>query len=161
MPAPKLWLAIPHRKQAADGDCLAACVAMVLAHLGREASYAKVLRLLKIKPHGAPSRNVLLLENDPSLGINVTYSTTDMAGLDSLLRQGMPVIAFVSTHDLPYWTYATDHAVVVAGVDDMQIYLFDPDRNAEESPVVVTRGDFELAWLERDYAFAVLTLRGN
>ena len=33
---PDDWLPVPHYKQSADGQCLPACVRMVLAYLGRD-----------------------------------------------------------------------------------------------------------------------------
>jgi hypothetical protein len=58
MPVPKVLLSVPHQLQEGDGDCLAACAAMVLAHLGRAIEYARLLRLLDIKPYGAPAGNI-------------------------------------------------------------------------------------------------------
>ena len=37
-----------------------------------------------------------------------------------------------------------------------QLYVNDPYRS--EAPIAVPRGDFELAWLERDYHYALITL---
>lgn len=144
-------LPIPHRQQQADGDCLAACAAMVLAHLHRDITYDAILHLLRIQPYGAPAGNIRLLS---SQGLAVTYSSTDMRGLRSLLDNGYPVIVFVRTGDLPYWDYETNHAIVVVGYDENHIYVNDPDRL--DAPIAVPTGDFELAWLERDYAYAVI-----
>lgn len=148
---PQPLLNVPHRRQQSDGDCLAACAAMVLSYWGREIPYNSLLRLLRVQPYGAPAGNIRLLS---SLGLRVTYSTTNLTGLQSLLDQGSPVIVFVRTGELPYWAYTTDHAVVVVGYDEGHVYVNDPDRS--ESPIMVSRGDFELAWLERDYAFALI-----
>ena len=63
---------------------------MVLAHLGRGIDYAQLLKLLRIKPHGAPAGNIRLLE---SLELTVTYSKTDMVGLQAMLQQGYPVLS--------------------------------------------------------------------
>jgi uncharacterized protein YvpB len=60
----------------------------------------------------------------------------------------------VRTGELPYWTYQTDHAVVVVGFDEGHVYVNDPDRPG--APIAVPVGDFELAWLERDYAYALI-----
>jgi len=142
---------VPHLLQGSDGDCLAACAAMVLAYLDRAMDYAELLSLLRIKPYGAPAGNISLLA---SLNLNVVYSKTDMAGLEAMLQQGHPVIVFVRTGELPYWTYNTDHALVVAGYDESQLYVNDPYYS--EAPIAVPRGDFELAWLERDYHYALI-----
>lgn len=148
---PPRLLLVPHCQQQADGDCLAACAAMVLAYWQRDIAYSALLRLLRIQPYGAPAGNVRLLS---SLGVRVTYSTTNLRGLQTLLSQGLPLIVFLRTGELPYWTYQTDHAVVVVGYDEGHVYVNDPDR--PDAPIVVSTGDFELAWLERDYAYALI-----
>ena len=86
---PKVLLSVPHQHQQSDGDCLAACAAMVLAHLGHVIDYPQLLRLLKIKSY-----------------------------------------------------------------DENLLYVNDPDRS--KAPIAVPRGDFELAWLERDYYYALI-----
>ena len=149
---PKVLLSVPHQQQQSDGDCLTACAAMVLAYLDRPMEYAQLLRLLKIKPYGTPAGNIRLLAD---LKLNVVYSKTDMVGLETLLQQGHPVIVFVRTGELPYWTYSTDHALLVVGYDENHVHVNDPHRS--EAPIAVPRGDFELAWLERDYYYALIT----
>lgn len=151
---PKVLLPISHRKQASEGDCLAACAAMLLDHLGLTRGYSDLRQLLRIRSYGAPASNIRLLAQ---LGLNVTYSVTDLSGLFQLLQQGLPVIVFLRTGDLPYWKYSTDHAVVVVGYDSetRQIFLNDP--YADEANLAVSQGDFELAWSERDYHFATIT----
>lgn len=151
---PKVLLSVPHQLQQSDGDCLAACAAMTLAYLGRAIDYGQLLRLLNIKPHGAPAGNIRLLTN---LGLSVVYSQTDLAGLEARLQQGQPVIVFVRTGELPYWTYSTDHALLVVGCDESYVYVNDPDRS--DGSIAVPRHDFELAWLERDCYYAVVTPR--
>ncbi len=149
---PKVLLSVPQLLQRSDGDCLAACAAMVLAYLDRAMDYAELLSLLKIRPHGAPAGNIRLLA---SLNLNVVYSKTDMVGLEAMLQQGHPVIVFVRTGELPYWTYSTDHAILVVGYDESQLYVNDP--YCSEAPIAVAHGDFELAWLEHDYRYALIT----
>jgi ABC-type bacteriocin/lantibiotic exporter with double-glycine peptidase domain len=150
---PKQLLPIPHQQQQSDGDCLAACAAMVLAYFGRSVEYGRLLQLLRIKAYGAPASNIRLLTQ---LDLTVTYGVTDIPGLENMLAQGYPIIVFVRTGDLPHWTYATDHALVVAGCDEVNLYVNDP--NFAEAPLIIPRDDFELAWLERDYYYALVTL---
>ena len=126
---------------------------MVLNHLNLSIEYPRLLQLLKIKPFGAPASNIRQLEQ---LGLVVNYRITDVVGLESMLAQGWPIIVFVRTGDLPYWEYRADHALVVVGYDDANIYVNDP--NFSDAPISVPRGDFELAWLERDYYYALITL---
>jgi uncharacterized protein YvpB len=125
---------------------------MVLAYLGRAIDYPQMLELLNIKSYGAPAGNIRRLAN---LGLAVVYSKTDMAGLEGMLQEGHPVIVFVSTGELPHWTYSTDHALVVVGYDEDWLYVNDPHHS--EAPVTIPRGDFELAWLEREYYYALIT----
>lgn len=151
---PKVLLSVSHQPQQNDGDCLAACAAMVLTYVNRSFDYTHLLHLLDIQPYGAPAGNIRRLTSE---NLNITYSQTDLAGLEAILHQGHPVIVFVRTGELPYWTYSTNHALVVVGYDETQIYVNDPDRSKIEAPISVPRGDFELAWLERDYYYAVIT----
>jgi len=72
------------------------------------------------------------------------------------LHARQPCIAFVKTGELPYWKRSVDHAVVVAGIDDGYVYLNDPD--LPTAPISVSLGDFDLAWLEHDEMYAVLTV---
>ncbi len=124
---------------------------MVLAYWQRDISYSALLRLLRIQPYGAPAGNIRLLS---ALGVRVTYSTTNLGGLKALLDRGLPLVVFVRTGELPYWSYQTDHAVVVVGYDEGHVYVNDPDKS--DAPIAVPAGDFELAWLERDYAYALV-----
>jgi ABC-type bacteriocin/lantibiotic exporter with double-glycine peptidase domain len=152
MPVPKVLLPIPHQPQHSDGDCLGACAAMALAYLGRSVDYAQLLKLLKIKSYGAPAGNIRLLAG---LNLAIVYSQTDLTGLRAMLRDGWPVIVFVRTAELPYWTYGTDHALLVVGCDEGQVYVNDPAHS--EFPITIPQGDFELAWLARDYYYALIT----
>jgi ABC-type bacteriocin/lantibiotic exporter with double-glycine peptidase domain len=148
---PKFLLPVPHRPQLSEGDCLAACAAMALAYWGHDSPYQELLQRLEIKPYGAPASNILHLA---SARLQVVYSNGDSGGLEGFLKQGFPAIVFVRTGDLPYWTYGTDHALVVTGYDRVHYYLNDPAYHRPRLPVL--KGDLELAWLERDYTYALL-----
>ncbi len=86
---PRVLLTIPPHRQQGDADCLAACAAMVLAHLGQPVDYDRLLRLLDVQFYGAPAGNIRRLSR---LNLTVTYSHTDISGLEALLdqRQKMP-----------------------------------------------------------------------
>jgi ABC-type bacteriocin/lantibiotic exporter with double-glycine peptidase domain len=145
----KTLLTVPHLHQLSDGDCLAACAAMVLAYYEVSIDYPDLLQILKIKSFGAPARNIKHLE---SLGgLKVSYRSTDMTGLKEMLLDGKPVIVFIRTSELPYWNYETDHAIVIVGFNEDNIFANDP--HFDHSPIEIPRGDFELAWLERDYYY--------
>ncbi len=145
-------LHISHRRQLQPTDCLAACAVMVLHHLHIQASYETVVKLLRIGPAGAPYRNLQYLE---VLGVSVKIEQGDLSILRSHLHRGLPPIAFVSTAELAYWDEATHHAVVVAGIQNNQVYLHDP--NFAHAPQVVSSLEFGLAWSEMDEFYALLS----
>ena len=89
-------------------------------------------------------------------GVRVIYKQGNFDILQKHLQAGQPCIVFVKTGELPYWNRDLDHAVVLAGMDDTFVYLNDP--NLPAAPTSVSRGDFDLAWLERDEMYAVLTV---
>ena len=148
---PNILLPIPHRLQQSDGDCLAACAAMALDYLGVAANYDRLLKVLDVKPYGTPGSR---LNNLVSLNVRVCYSQGTLNELLDHLSQERPCIVLVRTNQLPYWTYATDHAVLVVGYDERAVYINDPA--FEQAPQHVSLADFELAWLEFDYRYAVI-----
>lgn len=151
---PRKLLDVPHRQQQTDGDCLAACAWMVFAHNGKSYRYSELISRLGIRSFGAPASNVLRLIDAT---FRVIYSQTDMNGLYAYLDADIPVIVFVRTQELPYWSYGVDHALVVVGYDETSIFVNDPD--LPEPNKQVPLGDFELAWLERDYFYAAIIAR--
>lgn len=145
-------LPVPHIQQTDHGECLAVCVAMVLQYLNISFSYRKLRTLLKIRPRlGTPFFNIERLER---IGIKVTYQQGNLDTLQAHLQQGKPPIVPVDTSELPYWRYATYHAVVVVGIDDEMVYVNDPE--FANAPIQLSRGDFDLAWLNRDEWYALL-----
>ena len=142
-------LSVSHIRQREDGECIAACAAMVLKYLNISASYEQLLRLLKIDWFGTAAFRIRELEK---LGIQVIYKQGTLEEIHDHLSSDRPCIAFVKTIELPYWNEANDHAVVVVGLDDEFIYLNDPA--FPDAPKKVSHGDFDLAWLERDEYYA-------
>jgi len=124
---------------------------MVLEDLGILIDYDRLLRLLGVKRYGTPGSH---LKNLGDLGVNVRYALGTLQELFEYLGDGKPCIVLVRTGQLPYWTYATDHAVVVVGFDDQAVYVNDPA--FEQVPQRIPRVEFELAWMEFDYRYAVL-----
>jgi hypothetical protein len=125
---------------------------MILDFLGQSLSYAKLLKLLDIGSYGAPRRNILRLT---ALGLRVDYGEATPDILVAYLESGRPVIVFVDTGELPYWSESTNHAVVVVGLNDEAVLVHDP---AFDSPQAVPREDFELAWLECDNVCVLITV---
>lgn len=145
-------LPVPHFQQREHSDCLVACAIMVLAYLGQQPSYQQLYKVLKMKPGlGTAMSNIRQLEK---LELSVVYQQGTLSLLQQYLVENKPCIVPVKTSELPYWTVDTDHAVVVVGLDSQFVYLNDPF--LPQAPIFVPRGDFELAWLERDEFFAVV-----
>ena len=91
------------------------------------------------------------------LGVTVVHKQGTLDEIHQHLSNNRPCIAFVKTGNLPYWKRDIDHAVLVVGLDDQIVYLNDPDH--ERAPVEISRGDFDLAWLERDEYYATFLRR--
>lgn len=149
-------LAVPHYRQAGPSDCLAACAAMVLAHYGKSTPYGRLLRLLNIGPFGAPRRNILNLSR--LRGVTVAYREATLPIAAQYLQAGVPVIAFVDTGELPYWSVTTNHALVMVGIAGDAILANDPAMQV--SPVHISVGEFDLAWLNAGNACAIVSVRG-
>ncbi len=137
-------LAVPHRTQIAEGDCLAACATMVLEYLHIALDDKQISRLLRIMPYGAPLSNLRNLEE---IGLIVIYEQGSPEILAAQLAAGHPCITPVRTSELSYWPEDTHHAVVVVGIDAKQIYVNDPAFAV--APIAIPRSEFELAWLEK------------
>ena len=148
---PNILLSVTHCPQRSDGDCLAACAAMALDYVSASVDYDRLLRLLGVKSFGTPGSH---LNNLTDLGVCVRYALGTMDELFDYLGRGQPCIVLVRTDQLPYWPYATDHAVLVVGFDEQAVYVNDPA--FEKAPQRVPHADFELAWLEFDYRYAVI-----
>ena len=103
---------------------------MVLEYIGEPADYRRLLTLLGISSYGAPRRNIARLSR---LGVEVVYRAANISILTESLRQGDPVIAFVDTGELSYWTETTNHAVVVVGIEGDNILYSTPDPNCIRS----------------------------
>lgn len=144
-------LPVLHRSQEQLSDCLAACAAMVIAFSGKSIPYDHLLKTLSITPSGAPRRNILRLT---SLGVSVTYREATLPIIAEYLQAGHPVIAFVDSGELSYWTTATNHALVIVGMDNDHVYVLDPA--FPPTPIAIAEGEFHLAWLNCDYMCAIV-----
>lgn len=149
---PTTLLPVPHKQQEQDADCLAACAKMALDYIGYSVAYRHLLKRLDVKPFGTPGRN---LKNLTTLGVQVTYREGSLAEIKSYLQNNIPCIVLVRTADLAYWSYSTDHAVVVVGFDNTSIYVNDPA--FETHPHIIPETEFELAWMLFDYRYGIIT----
>lgn len=143
---------LPHYPQRYRSDCLAACAAMVLNHLGYSIRYKKLLKILRVGYGGAPFRNVRFLEK---LGAKVTIEQGGLADLERILADGLFPIVSMNTAELPYWQDDVYHAVVLVGMDEQFAYLNDP--SFDDAPQQTPIGDFDLARIDMRELYAVLS----
>ncbi len=149
---PKTLLVVPHLRQQAESDCLPTCAKMVLDYLGHDEPYERLTQLLGTRWYGTPSENIQRLER---LGLQVLLKDLSLLDIEAALQRNTPVIAFVDTADLPYWSTATDHVVVVVGIDEQNVYVNDP--YVAEAPHQISRAAFELSQQKFDYRCAIIT----
>jgi len=126
---------------------------MVLSYLGRNESYEHLVQLLGTRWFGTPSENILRLEQ---INIHVALRELSLAEIEAALRRQQPIIAFVNTADLPYWSIASNHVVVVVGINEQFVYV--NDLYFAEAPQILPRPAFELSQQIFDYRCALLTL---
>lgn len=145
------WLNVPHLQQTEPGWCLPACVAMVAAYWEQPLYQADVAHWLGTRYIGTPSSHIQRLSH---YGFQVIYQTGSVAQLAYWLKQNAPCILFLRTGELSYWRVDTPHAVVLAGLDDQEANLFDP--NEDDGPTSVSPDELLLAWAYSDFTYAVL-----
>ena len=61
----------------------------------------------------------------------------------------------MTTGELHYWLRSTEHALLVVGMDDEDVYVNDPQLTF--GPIKILIGEFDLAWLEHDEKYATIT----
>lgn len=144
-------LAVLHRQQRSQADCLPVCAEMVLNYLGVYPSYPVLLKLLETRPFGTPFRNLQRLQQ---LGVQVTCQECPVDEFSAFLNAGWPLIASVNTADFGYWSTAVDHAVLVVGADQQAIYAHDP--SLEDGPTLISPTEFALAQLKFDHLCAII-----
>lgn len=144
-------LAVSHRRQLQQADCLAACAAMMFDYLRLPIDYMRLVQLLGIRSYGAAFSNLRRLEE---LGVSVIIEKGGIAKLHRALDQGWPIIVAVNTGPLTYWTDDTAHALVVVGIEQETVLVNDPE--FEQAPQAIPLDEFLLAWLEQDYHQALI-----
>jgi ABC-type bacteriocin/lantibiotic exporter with double-glycine peptidase domain len=125
---------------------------MILTYLGIQVEYDTIVHLLKVRSFGASGQNLKYLA---ALGVAVSYREGSVEELSAYCLQGYPCIVLVRTGELTYWSYPTDHAVVVVGFDEQQVYVHDPA--FVNAPIAISKVAFELAWMDFDYRYALIT----
>lgn len=152
-----LLLNFVHRRQHAENDCLVACAAMALNHIGVEIEYERLARLLKAGPFFTPFSH---LQQLAALRLSVTLGAhADSTLFEQFIEVGLPVIVGVTTLGWQHWHgEITHHAVVVVGIDRSRdrIYIHDPF--FANAPVEMALIEFELGWIEKGQEYAVVSL---
>lgn len=145
-----------HRRQRLEADCLVACAAMVLDYLGITRSDAWLTRLLETTAIGTPFSNIERLAD--ALGLVVEYAEwATLTRFAPYLEEGLPIIVAVDSDAPDQWPYYQNHAVVVVGFNDDEVYINNPA--AFDAPEVVDMNTFLWAWSRRDYEYAVIRLQ--
>ena len=147
-------LSIPYHPQINEGYCLAACAQMVLHYLGIVSDQVKLAQQLWVRPDiGVPASHIKRLATDT---IAVTYDVGEWEVIQTWLAQRTPVIAMIQAGELPYWRGEFfQHAIVVIGCDETQVWLLDPATSPDA--IIVSIDEFLLAWGEMDYRYAVMS----
>lgn len=129
---------------------------MALAYLGVSRSQEELARKLGLWPRlSVPASNITRLR---SASLAILYADGTLEDVANWLTQGAPVIAFVQAGELPHWRdQLFQHAVIIAGLDEQTVYLFDPA--AETARLSTPVGDFLLAWEEMDCLYAAFIRR--
>ena len=149
---PSASLNVPHFEQEFPYSCFAAVARMVLSFFGHPYTEAELRAAMKTGSGGTRARDFLGLAK---LDVEVTFVTSDLAGLVSFLASNQPPIALLDTTSLPYWKDICNHVAVVVGIDDSWVYLNDP--YFDSAPQQVSHSDFLLAWSPS--AFTVVIVR--
>ena len=147
------WLPINHRPQEKPTGCLAACAQMALAHIDVAASQRKLNRLFGLTSMGVPWPHVQRLTQ---WGLRVHLQVGQEVQLKQAIDQQLPPITFIRTGELTtYWNADLQHAVLLVGYDDTQVYLNDPA--FADATQRAPWGEFMLAMLAFNYTYALIT----
>lgn len=147
-----LFLQLTHKPQEEDAGCLAACAQMLLNHIDINVTQAQLNQLFGLTMGGVSLSRLTRLK--PALGVDVVLGQGDEQTIQSFITQNQPVIVFVRTDQLSYWTIDTRHAMVVVGYDEQHIWLNDPAFT--DAPKNVLVDELMLAWLEFDFQYAII-----
>lgn len=134
-----------HLKQEQDHTCVPACIRVVFHRLGFVFSEAQICAACKTTALGTD-------QNEAADGItSLGFQATNLKGaafnvIAQSIHRGIPVIVFLSVHDLPYGGYAGMHAVVVNDVGKNEVSFVDPARGEE---IMVDFKTFLKAWQAR------------
>jgi ABC-type bacteriocin/lantibiotic exporter with double-glycine peptidase domain len=107
-------LSIEHQPQQNQVGCLAACAQMVLSHISIAWSQQRLNRLFEITSMGVPLSRIQRLGSQIC---NVLLHFGGESQVRQFIDQQLPLIAFVRTVELPYWSEDVEHAVLIVGYE--------------------------------------------
>jgi hypothetical protein len=127
---------------------------MVLAHYGDRRTEAELRLLLDTQPGGTRVGNVMRLSGP---AFEVYLRPSGLAELPTILAEYQPVIVFLKTGFLGYWSMDIAHAAVVIGLDATTVALNDP--YFATAPQTTSLPSFEKAWAETGQLTALIRPR--
>ena len=140
---PSSWLNVPHFQQEYEYSCVAACARMVLAHYGDVRTEAELRALLDTRPTGTRAGNLMRLSG---AAFEVFLRPSNLVELQQVLAANQPVIVFLKTGPLEYWSIDIFHTAVLVGLDSTTVALNDP--YFATAPQTTSLASFEKAWAE-------------
>jgi ABC-type bacteriocin/lantibiotic exporter with double-glycine peptidase domain len=116
---------------------------MVLDYYGVPVSEQEVVSLTNTTITGTRLEEATAVA---SLGVEVTVERATLTELRQQINAGRPcIVSVLSVHFAHYALLPfVLHAVVVAGIDNENVYVFDPAR--ESAPDTIPLDSFEAAW---------------
>lgn len=153
---PSNWLNVPHFQQEFDYSCVAASVRMVLAHHGNVRSEADLRALLDTQPTGTRAGNLMRLSDS---SFEVFLRSSNLTELQKTLAANQPVLVFLQTGSLEYWSMDIFHTAVLVGLDSSVAALHDPYFAA--APQMTSLQSFEKAWAQTGQFAAFIRLRAK
>lgn len=146
---------IRSKQQQDDLDCLVVCCQMVLSYLGIDKDETWLWKQLR-SDSITPFSKVKNLAAELGLAVELSSWQDDLTLFAPFIEVGLPVIVAVNADITSQWPYYRDHAVIVVGFDDTQVFVNDPAQS--EAPLAVDIDTFLLAWANRDYEYGVIRL---
>jgi ABC-type bacteriocin/lantibiotic exporter with double-glycine peptidase domain len=116
---------------------------MVLAHYGVVRTEAELRALLDTQPAGTRAGNLMRLSTS---GVEIHLRPSNVNELQQSLASNQPVIVFLQTGPLEYWSMDIFHMAVLVGLDSSAVALHDPC--FETAPQTTSLQSFEKAWAQ-------------
>jgi hypothetical protein len=130
---------------------------MVLTYLGIDVGYSRLRKLLRAGEFFTPFSHLSRLE---TLGLTVIRGELGQVTIfEANIAEGLPVIVGVRTLNWRHWgKLATEHAVVVVGIDTKQDAIYVNDPYFVAAPIEMSLTEFMIGWEEKDRQYAAIHL---